>query len=433
MGRFNSPRRSRILVYHSPRTSLLVKVLLLISCIITFQFTRLHFIYQAAIEAKYTPTDFGDANVDFTISDDQLRARQRLLAARSEWQQLGSGCEGTTFTYDDHVIKTFNPSKPLRNCIPAEQSARWTSSLGRQSARWPSEIPASILLAGREEAAAADTGFVPVTDFFLASAEYDATPHWHLVSPLVPNGNLFNLARRLHSDGSSPPDFRTLDERFRPAFHTALETLQKLHDAGFCHDDIKPENIFIGPDPTTDWLLGDLGNLRHLNHPYHTSRIWQINAQLPECRANDAFRLVKTHLAFLRAASATTPYHPYQEEPEPEPETATQNTFNKALFAGKEPWSRLYWLAHNAGPHLSASNLLAWSRVDEPASAPAHYVSKFERAAPGLWNPFLRLWKGRTAVVKEAVDEALAMKLGEKWGRWFAGSDWFGVPVADCP
>ncbi|KAI7587382.1 hypothetical protein KC343_g19138 [Hortaea werneckii] len=74
-----------------------------------------------------------------------------------------------------------------------------------------------------------------------------------------------------------------------------------------------------------------------------------------------------------------------------------------------------------------------WSENLEPAQAPPHYLSKYTTTPLGMWNPFALLWSGKKGVFRKAADEALAMRLGEKWARLFALTDWFGMPVAPCP
>lgn len=114
---------------------------------------------------------------------------------------------------------------------------------------------------------------------------------------------------------------------------------------GLCHDDVKLRNILASPplaehrhhgpggapgDTITGmaWYLADFNEARHVAHPYHSSRLWvRINRQLPDCRANDVRRLVKSYLQFLRACL------PRELVPR----------FDEALLAGRQPLSRMYW------------------------------------------------------------------------------------------
>lgn len=116
--------------------------------------------------------------------------------------------------------------------------------------------------------------------------------------------NLANAIVRNHTD--TDLSIRTLDLRFRPKFDDMLVSLRLLHIIGLCHDDFKLEDIFAA-QPSTEhdgmWLLGNLGNVREVSHPYHASEIWtHSNKQLPDCRANGALRATKTYLQFLRHA-----------------------------------------------------------------------------------------------------------------------------------
>src|SRR5690606_12814930 len=108
-------------------------------------------------------------------------------------------------------------------------------------------------------------------------------------------------------------------------------------DHNLCHDDVKTDNIFISPSSSTanstgpQWLLGDLGNARHPSHPYHSSYLWApLNSQLPDCRANDVFRLLKSYATFLRRS------------------VSDAHAFDRVFFEGTEAWSCLYWRAREA-------------------------------------------------------------------------------------
>jgi len=237
-------------------------------------------------------------------------------------------------------------------------------------------------------------------------------PEWHLVTPLVAGGDLLSLAKRIR-EANEYETYRDMDVHFRPAFHKLLSALHNMHDRGLCHDDVKPGNIFVGND--VEWFVGDMGNVRELTHPYHTSRIWRLNSQLPDCRANDVLRMVKTYMQFLRASSRDNA------------------VFDLALFEGKEPWSRLFWMSMEANLELSASRVLQWSQTAERAEAAAHYLSKYEQSPPGLWNVFARAWLGKQRIVQRAVDDILLVRVSEGWTRVMALSSWFGVPVGQCP
>lgn len=174
---------------------------------------------------------------------------------------LASGQEGKADLYSDQqdgsavVVKTFNSI--ARNRLPtsiANDFANYTTT-------WPAEIEASLLLE--------KSGYVPVVDYFILQTPWGWS--WALVTPFITWGTLANLA----TDERHVPIGRTtdqLDAAYRSSFEAMLHQLQGLHDAGYCHDDVKPDNIFIqNPE---HWLLGDLGNVRHADHAWHRTRSW---------------------------------------------------------------------------------------------------------------------------------------------------------------
>jgi len=378
----------------------------------TLYFLHLHFAYQQAIQAKYTPTEFGLLRYNTSTTSEQLGKRHDILAARQQWKHLGSGFEGTTYTWGGYVIKMFDPTRsPPRNCVPSMDGAPGVDRKNQPVSRWPTEIPASLVLGGQETVTTLGRiAFLPVIDFFLASATNHAQPEWHLVTPLIAGGDLFSLANRIRHS-STPTSYRELDVRFRPAFHHLLSTLHVMHNRSLCHDDIKADNIFVGE--YMEWFIGDLGNVRQLTHPYHSSRIWQTNSQLANCRANDVLRAVRAYLQFLRAA------------------TGNGAAFDLALFEGKEPWSRLFWIAVEAG-ELSAQEMLEWSQSVENAETSAHYLSKYETIPGGFWNLFAILWFGEQGALHRAANHLLTPRLAEGWARKMAVTALFGMPVSTC-
>jgi serine/threonine protein kinase len=239
---------------------------------------------------------------------------------------------------------------------------------------------------------------VPVKAYFMVPSN---AAEWHLVTPYLPGGNLNNLANKIkeqHRYG----DIREIDAAFRPSFHKFLRTLEWLHGRGFCHDDVKLANIFIDEDG--NWVLGDLGNIRHVNHPYHSSRIWlQDNKQLADCRANDAFRALKTYLQFLRRA------------------TNDGISFDVEFFKRKHGFSRLYWRAITDSASMSAAGIRGLSETLDPRQLP------YDRARE---TPVLGL--GRRRALSNAVNEALRTMLSERTARLAALTWIFGVPVGEC-
>ncbi|ORY70214.1 uncharacterized protein BCR38DRAFT_455048 [Pseudomassariella vexata] len=306
-------------------------VLMLVAAYLVF----VHHEYREALRDKYRPTAFSSdvlrnstAQWKFA-SKDHSQDPDHLWENRAKWKPLGSGYEGETFIYDNAVVKTFTMRSPLRNCVPDTNP----------SLRWPTEIPASLLLGNvsmvAEDENADALGFVSIKDYFLAGAGSSA--QWHLVTPFFEAGNLEKSAGRLRAEGVN---YRDLDARFRPSFNRLLTALDRMHTSqNLCHDDIKPDNIFVSfsdesYEADTHWVFADLGNARQPSHPYHSSRLWSTaNGQRPDCRVNDVVRLAKSYVLFLRQASARISK---EEIPGLAP-------FDEAFFAGQEPWSRLYW------------------------------------------------------------------------------------------
>jgi hypothetical protein len=323
---------------------------------------------KASLRAKYQPTKFGaseksvleaggfhwEGNLDDDVVFGKLGSSD-VWQHREDWTPLGSGFEGDTFLYKNYVIKTFKTiQSPPRNCLPSDISP----ALAPTQRRWPSEIPASLLLGGlaagepQEGQAVPDqVDFVPVQGVFLAPAPAPAAgpATWHLVSPFLRSGHLYKLAKRL-SSLTAPSSARALDARFRPSLNKLLSALDTMHNEHkLCHDDIKPDNIFVASYSAshineseaavdTHWLLADLGNVRQIDHAYHASQLWwSRNGQLVDCRANDVVRLVKSYVRFLQLASAAAVPTDADDAGTPAP------NFTQAFLQGAEPWSRLYW------------------------------------------------------------------------------------------
>ena len=78
------------------------------------------------------------------------------------------------------------------------------------------------------------------------------------MTPSIEAGNLLDLAKATRFHERTP---QKLDKTLRPVLEATLENLRPLHKAGYCHDNIKPENIFVAD--TKHWLLGALGSVRH--------------------------------------------------------------------------------------------------------------------------------------------------------------------------
>ncbi|EUC30336.1 hypothetical protein COCCADRAFT_104236 [Bipolaris zeicola 26-R-13] len=322
---------------------------------------------REALRAKYVPTKF-DLRAKSVATNFNLRIHNRhmyswgpenedpqfianLLDNRKHWKLMGNGWEGRVYVYKDSVIKTFDTVRsPFRNCAPPSYPID----------RWPTEIPATLYFGGSTSTAANGTdddgnakprykGFLPVKAHFIASNSPGSPEEWHLVTPLAEGGDLLTLAQKLSTDPSIK-SYRTADVLYRPAFNRFLSILAAVHNAGYCHDDVKPTNIFL--QSPSDWLLADLGNVREVGHPYHTSRIWRDSKQIPDCRSNDVVRALKSYLKFLQQS------------------IPNQDNFNTALLQGEEPISKLFWWAMADEEDIRAEELQRRSLAEDPEAIP---------------------------------------------------------------
>ncbi|CAE7008063.1 hypothetical protein P3342_002603 [Pyrenophora teres f. teres] len=401
MGRpiFNSiPHTARYLHHLRCRVSLVFFILALL------QQQHLFLSSRQSLSAKYSATNFqspyGDLHPRYWRTDNEhLQFQEELVANRAAWKVLGEGWEGKVFAYKDSVIKTFTPGRsPFRNCAP------------HTAIKWPTEIPASLKFGGIGPDHDPNTTyrrFLPVKAYFMASSSPGAPAEWHLVTPLLDGGNLGTLAEHLYSS-ERPRSHREIDAIFRPVFNRLLTSMSTLHDAGYCHDDIKPSNIFIQDE--SHWMIGDLGNVREVFHPYHSSRIWTDNRQMGDCRANDAVRALKAYLKFIQSS------------------IAYDNEFNVAILGGREPMSRLLWGTLADARYISATELHKRSVVEYPEASSRAVVDN--RVAESTRPTTLTGLFSRRLATKLAVDHALMTRIDESSARWW-GMVWlFGLPDA---
>ncbi|KAF1957640.1 hypothetical protein CC80DRAFT_491708 [Byssothecium circinans] len=404
----------RRLTWRSPRLScfLCCRIILITILICFLQQQHLFYSYRHALSAKYSPTYFSNNSEHFLsqpghLNDNKKRLQDVFLARRQDWKVLGSGWEGTIYTYRDSVIKTFKTGQsPLRNCIHSQTAIRW-----------PTEIPASLHFGALHEVhrpvnetpkntSAAPPGFLPIRAYFQATSPTTSLLEWHLVTPLVPGGSLKSLAKRIHYS-PTPPSFRDLDTKYRPSFHRLLETLDIMHRDGYCHDDVKPANIFVRGD--TDWVLGDLGNVRHVAHPYHASRIWRENHQLADCRPNDVVRALKTYLYFLRKAARD------------------RDTFDAGFFERREPLSILYWSVMIDPENVDARWLRSLSFSTSPLptqNSNAHPTAYLDRPLP--------MYTFRSTLRRRAVKETLRTSMSDTPAIFWSISWLLGPPESPC-
>ncbi|KAB8336707.1 hypothetical protein FH972_021017 [Carpinus fangiana] len=320
---------------------------------------------------------------------------------------LGSGKEGwarlaTDLTSNETVVIKQLRSLPSveRNFVP--QTIRHALHLPSDiEAKWPTEIPSTLLLSSLSSSIAASggTSLVPllgyyhdISPFTDLSSDY---PSWYLVTPYMSHGNLATFAQYIAKSQHNLSAVQ-LDCKYRPHLEALLRTISILQDHLICHDDVKATNIFVSN--ANSWHLGDFGQLRESSHPYHSSRIWISSLQHPDCRRNDVRRALKSYVSFLRDASSLSP--------------AQQAAFDEELFAGRQPWARLYW-TYIKDPTL-ASEAVQLSQTISPES---ELVEPGPRGLDPGWVP-ARLILGRQWTLTTAAEWELSCKMADPWDVW---------------
>ncbi|KAL8917057.1 MAG: hypothetical protein Q9208_008173 [Pyrenodesmia sp. 3 TL-2023] len=276
------------------------------------------------VDLKGAPTDFSGLS-DFSNWPSAAQLPRRLvrhLRGSSGLdiddrylfvRELGSGCEGTVRLYRDTssgspvAIKSFQSK--YRNPLPA----RVTEALEAEDVTyWPTEIPATILLGGstlgrndsglisKHEFESSNVDILPALDYFLIRGSTRPLDPliWHLVTPYLGKGTFIDLSKRLAAENRT---FAHLDLSLRPSLHRFLGSLARMHRIGMCHNDVKPDNIFVEDHR---WLLGDMGNVRELRHPYYSTSQWHRDGQWADCQANDVRRALLSYLNLVRRAAA---------------------------------------------------------------------------------------------------------------------------------
>lgn len=296
-------------------------------------------------------------------------------------RELGSGKEGSAALYVDVptgdvvVVKTFFSHG--QNTVPLDLAGEFSTF----STSWPSEIEAGLLLAGSK--IGNDSLYVPVKDYFILQVD-SSDWSWAMVTPFVGRGNLEELAEATKVHKRTP---QKLDIIFRPVLNAVLERLSPLHAAGYCHNDIKPDNVFIAD--TKHWLLGDLGSVREFHHPWHTTRRIRRENQWSDCKQNDVRRALKTYLWFIRNACGDLA------------------AFDSAFYVEEQAWSKLYWdfirqpasieVMLERSKELDPNDQPEWKSEDSTASVESACLQrKVERALtcttlythPSDWWPF---------------------------------------------
>ncbi|KAF2138096.1 uncharacterized protein K452DRAFT_234733 [Aplosporella prunicola CBS 121167] len=328
-------------------------------------------------------------------------------------RHLGKGFEGDATIYTDNlnnntvVVKTF--FGPSRNPMPST----YIDFFGRQTTQWPTEIPAMLSFSGFERKHGTGhnhgglhvykNGLVPVLDYFLlknsSSPEVSSQQYtWSMVTPYIAGGTLSKLAPRLKQEIAWTP--QDLDAKLRPTFLRLVSSLVKLHTRGYCHEDIKPDNLYaLTPE---HWLLGDLGNVRQLNHQYHFSSGWRQANQWSNCEHNDVRRALKSYMTLLRHGSVSS-----QE-------------FDIEFYAERQSWSRLYW-DFMRRPLYATEFIYLQESGKKPIINSGHGPAQ----VPG-WTSSLP-----PEVVATAVERELTCTiLKTTWKEWWAlGGFWQRIPL----
>lgn len=235
---------------------------------------------------------------------------------------LKAGGQGSVYLYEDAlsippklvIVKTI--SAVARNELPL----RLLPAFQNTTTKWPSEVDASLSVAA--STVDGDSPFVPVHDYFIledCNCAVECEWAWALVTPFITGGTLTDLAKDIRGSDST----ELVHETYRPTFTRLLDDLHSLHNRGFCHDDVKPQNIFI--ESPQRWLLGDLGNTREITHPWHGTHLWQRRNQWSDCQLNDIRRALKSYIFFLRQASID------------------REQFDWDFLNANNDWSKMYW------------------------------------------------------------------------------------------
>lgn len=239
-------------------------------------------------------------------------------------RHLKGGNQGTVYLCADTqsdgkgevVVKTI--SEHARNALPDYLRPAFAN----YTDHWPSEIDASLSLG--PQSTTTESGYVPVLDYFITHNIGGTPKHprwaWTLVTPFITGGTLVEFAHRLRRTGQT---VEQLDQSYRGPFNHLLRDLHALHEQGYCHDDVKPQNIFI--ESPEHWLLGDLGNARNLEHGWHSTHLWHRRNQWSDCHLNDLRRALKSYLFFLREACDDA------------------DAFDYEFLHANNEWAGLYW------------------------------------------------------------------------------------------
>ena len=401
-------------------------------------------------------------------------------------RDLGQGREGVVSLYKDVLTDGFVVIKswfrPGRNPLPDNLLSLFAgednnisdkmSKTGREIGlrNWPTEIEASLIFSGLNSSNPEPTvingsssvgidhiigrpygesyGILPVIDYFIGLRKSDSLAltsigreaalrkheqqyrlPWYLVMPLV-GKSLEDLAEEMRKNNSLGQDEHSrppalisdIDDEYRPGFDGALVALDRLHSEGYCHDDVKIDNVFTGKGRKEQFILGDLGNVRQVDHPYHQTVDFTGRNHWKDCRADDVRRLLMSYLYFLREISVRN------------------NGMGSAVFdyefqyTRKAPWARLYWrfLAVEGAP-IRVADMLAYSEneaatVSGSTKDDPNRVDRFNEAGVDIRrkalqsNPLLSSFR-REYLRFQVSEELRCNTLKWQWAVWL----WFYI------
>ncbi|TGZ76622.1 hypothetical protein EX30DRAFT_389926 [Ascodesmis nigricans] len=481
----SAPDHALIHTHLAMVTILLILSVLLLIVILDITFTKL--LYRLSQRPRFEPTIFHSDHLPLsTIFPAPAKPFRRLQGTtnpniddRYEFiKPLGNGCEGCTAIYrDTHrgnqlvVIKSFfqgvrtNPlPEHLRTHFRGEGS--WNPR-----GRWPSEIPSTLYFTSinapgefhmRDDGRRLNGGFVYALDYFWVEEGVGgwwwpgggmrhAGRGWRLVTPFLSYGTLETLAALLRKRGCAPDE---VDRVYRRRYRGILEALAMMHEAGYTHDDVKLDNIFISP--TNTFLLGDLGNVREHDHAFHHSSIAHSSSSIlppsppsasllpsppgllppPTTAAKqqqtqgiaDVTHAIRTYLTFLRLSSGRQEWFDDVFSRPPGAESATTpspSTFTSSPSNSISSPSTTSPLAPSC-PSTSAAHSASTSAATASGSASEADATSAETPTPASppapWRTFYWRFKSHPRSARELLDK------DPFWAAGGVGDD----PIADA-
>ncbi|KAI5796561.1 hypothetical protein EDC01DRAFT_43359 [Geopyxis carbonaria] len=277
-------------LYRFPRRRLplvIVSTALILGALLVFHVSSIP--VSRIYDFKHHTTNSAGFSEETLTSPSHVLVRTLEASGYNLSHRLGRGFEGaahlyTTPTGEQVVIKSFfttTRTEPLPAAIAAHLTDKYNIA-NTSTARWPVDVAATV----RVYPNASTTVIHALDAFYVDPSPPDLLP-WRLVLPLYPAGALDHAAA---AAGYLNLTAATLDVLYRPRVAAVFTALAHMHRAGFCHDDVKGDNIFFST-PTGPGTLADLGQTRPRDHPWH--RPWR------DCRLVDTERAWRSYLVLL--------------------------------------------------------------------------------------------------------------------------------------